>query len=134
MTAFLLFAANFALVFTLGLQQLNVNADRRGLAFMTSLLISGANLVLFKVLPGPIDLNEIAGYALGGAIGIVASMWAHPRLIDLLAPAPLHCDPCHGDCADCIAASRMGYVPKPGPWPPAPTEPVVHQPRPDWKR
>ena len=79
-TAVLLFAATFAVVFTLGLQQLNVTAGHRLAAFVTSFAITGSNLVLFKLLPGPTGVLDIAAHFLGGATGIVASMWAHPHL------------------------------------------------------
>jgi hypothetical protein len=81
MNTLLLFAATFVLVFGLGIQQLNVTADMAAAAFFTSIVISSANLVLFKVLPGPITWPEIVGYTLGGSCGIVASMRAHPWLV-----------------------------------------------------
>jgi len=83
-TAALLFLASFAVVFGLGVQQHNVHRGHRGLAFTTSLLIGAATLVQLKVLPGPTTWLDIAGYLLGSACGIVASMWAHPRLVALL--------------------------------------------------
>lgn len=91
MTALLLFASTFAVVFALGLQSLNVNGGHRLMAFVTSFAIGGSNLVLFKVMPGPTDWMEIAAYLLGGPFGIVASMLAHPHLVRLMArksPAP----------------------------------------------
>lgn len=84
MTAALLFAASFALVFTLGLQQMNVERGDKAAAFFTSPLIGLANLALFKFLPGPTDAVEIGAYLSGGAFGIVASMWMHPHLVALL--------------------------------------------------
>lgn len=83
MTAALLFAATFAVVFTLGIQQMNVERGHKLAAFITSPLIGLANLALFKVLPGPTDPIEIAAYLAGGAIGIVTSMWAHPVLASI---------------------------------------------------
>ena len=91
MTAALLFAATFAAVCTLGLQQINVERRWMIAAAATSPLIGLAHLALFKVLPGPTDALEIAAYLAGGSAGIVASIWAHPRLVALLrrrAPAP----------------------------------------------
>ncbi|MES2959771.1 MAG: hypothetical protein V4792_16400 [Pseudomonadota bacterium] len=85
MTALLLFAATFGAVFALGLQSLNVNGGHKLLAALTSLLIGISHLVLFKVLPGPTDALQIAGYLLGGPLGILASMWAHPQLVAWLA-------------------------------------------------
>lgn len=91
MTAALLFAATFAVVFTLGLQQINVERRDMLAAFATSPLIGISNLVLFKVLPGPTDWLDHAGYLAGGAIGIVASMWMHPVLVRMFErlPAPV---------------------------------------------
>jgi hypothetical protein len=83
-TAALLFAATFGVVFALGLQSLNVNGGHKVLAFVTSFAIGISNLVLFKVLPGPTDAWQIAAYLLGGPFGIVASMLAHPWLVRLL--------------------------------------------------
>ena len=85
MTAALLFAATFAAVFTLGVQQLNVEQRNMLAAAATSPLIGLAHLVLFKVLPGPTDALEIAAYLAGGSAGIVAGIWAHPRLAALLS-------------------------------------------------
>lgn len=84
MTALGLFLASFAVVFSLGAQQLNVNANRRSLAFVTSLFISLATLIQFKVLPGPTSWLEIAAFMLGNAAGIVTCMWAYPQLVRLL--------------------------------------------------
>lgn len=81
MTALALFAATFVLVFALGVQQLNVTADWYAGAFFTSLVISTANLMLFKVLPGPTSAWDVIGYSLGGAFGIVAAMRAHPIIV-----------------------------------------------------
>jgi hypothetical protein len=88
--AFLLFVATFGVVFALGLQSLNVNGGHRAMAFATSFVIGGANLVLFKVLPGPTGALEIAAYLLGGPFGILASMAAHPWLVRLLRSDWLH--------------------------------------------
>lgn len=84
MTFALLFSAAFAAVFTLGIQQFNVERGYRLAAFCTSPLIGLSHLVLFKVLPGPTDAIEISAYLLGGAFGIVASMWVHPQLVTLV--------------------------------------------------
>lgn len=91
MTAALLFAATFAAVFTLGIQQINVERRHMLAAAATSPLIGLAHLVLFKVLPGPTDALEIAAYLAGGSAGIVAGIWAYPHLLTLLGarrPAP----------------------------------------------
>lgn len=78
MTAALLFAATFAAVLTLGIQQINVEQRHMLAAAATSPLIGIAHLVLFKVLPGPTGALEIAAYLAGGSAGIVAGIWAHP--------------------------------------------------------
>lgn len=85
MIAALLFAATFAAVFTLGVQQINVERRHMLAAAATSPLIGLAHLVLFQVLPGPVQWFEIAAYLAGGSAGIVAGIWAHPRLAAALA-------------------------------------------------
>lgn len=85
MTAALLFAASFAVVFLLGLQQLNVERGHRLAAFITSPLLALAYLCLFKLLPFSTSAVQIAAHLLGGAIGIVTSMWMHPHLLALFA-------------------------------------------------
>ncbi|MBP8296493.1 MAG: hypothetical protein KAX84_10330 [Burkholderiales bacterium] len=88
MTSLALFASTFALVFALGLQSLNVNGGHRRLAFLTSFAIGAANLVLYKLAPEASGI-EIAAYLIGGPLGIVAAMHAHPHLIRLYRrPAP----------------------------------------------
>lgn len=79
MTALALFASTFALVFFLGLQSLNVNGGHYKAAFLTSLGIGVANLVLFKLAPNA-GGAEIAAFLAGGPFGIVSSMAAHRRL------------------------------------------------------
>lgn len=81
MTALLLFASTFVTVLALGLQSLNVNGGHRVMAAFTSLAIGSGNLVLFKVLPGPTEALEVAGYLLGGPVGIVCAMALHPTLV-----------------------------------------------------
>jgi hypothetical protein len=78
MTALILFASTFVLVFFLGLQSLNVNGGRYVAAFMTSFGIGLSQLMLYKLAPDA-DGWQIAAYLSGGPFGIVASMWAHRR-------------------------------------------------------
>ena len=80
MTAIILFASSFALVFGLGLQSLNVNGGHYRAAFATSFLIGSMQMVALKLGPNA-GLPEIAGYLLGAPLGIVASMWFHKRTI-----------------------------------------------------
>lgn len=79
MTPLYLFLANFTGVFALGLQQYNVQHDRRVFAFLTSLLISTGVLVQIKLLAVPSSAAEIMSFVLGGATGIVVCMWMHTR-------------------------------------------------------
>lgn len=80
MIAFTIFASTFVLVFALGFQSLNVNNGHYKAAFLTSFAISASNLVLFKTLPQA-DVLQVAAYLTGGPFGIVASMWAHKRVM-----------------------------------------------------
>lgn len=84
-SALTLLAASFAVVFLLGLQQLNVQAGHRLAAFGTSILISGSTLVQLKLLPGPTTALDLVAYIAGSAVGVVASMAAHPRLVRAFA-------------------------------------------------
>jgi len=79
-TALLIFASTFILVFALGFQSLNVNNGHYKAAFFTSLAIGLANLVLFKTVPQADEL-DIAAYLIAGPFGITASMWAHKKVI-----------------------------------------------------
>jgi len=87
MTPALLFAASFAVVFALGIQQHNVTHGHRVAAFITSVLIGVMTLVQLKLLPGPTTWLDIGAYLVGSAFGIVGSMWAHPRVLRLLVPS-----------------------------------------------
>ena len=73
MTALALLASTFCLVFFLGLQSQLVNNGHHISAFLNSLAIGTANLVLFKLAPAAAGW-EIAAYLAGGPFGIVASM------------------------------------------------------------
>lgn len=84
--ALALFVGSFILVFLLCMQQLNVTASRYWLAFFTAMAICGAQLVQFKILPGPTGLLLVGALMLGSALGVVASMRAHPWLLRVLEP------------------------------------------------
>ncbi len=75
-TALLIFASTFVLVFALGFQSLNVNNGHYKAAFLTSFAIGVANLALFKTVPQANSL-EIAAYLMAGPFAITASMKAH---------------------------------------------------------
>jgi len=79
-TALLIFASTFILVFALGFQSLNVNNGHYKAAFFTSLAIGLANLVLFKTVPQA-DTLDIAAYLIAGPFAITASMYSHKKLI-----------------------------------------------------
>lgn len=78
MTELVLFASTFITVFALGFQSQNVNQGHYGLAFLTSFVIGGASIVLYKVLPEA-TVSQCAAYLIGGATGITSSMWVHRR-------------------------------------------------------
>lgn len=78
MTELALFASTFVTVFALGFQSLNVNQTRYAWAFFTSFVIGGASLTLYRYLPQP-TWTEVLAYLLGGATGIVSSMYVHRR-------------------------------------------------------
>lgn len=91
MTALLLFGATFLTVCALSLQSLNVMGGHRGMAFLTSFVIGGANLLLLKLAPQPTSLLDDAGFLLGGPFGVVAAMALHPVLVRLSTRmTPLH--------------------------------------------
>ena len=75
-----LFASTFTVVFALGFQQQNVTGGHYRAAFLTSFVIGGAYLFLYKLVPdaGP---NEMAAYLAGGPFGITAGMWVHARTL-----------------------------------------------------
>jgi hypothetical protein len=78
MNALTLFVSTFILVFALGLQSLMVNRDHYIGAFLNSLVISAAQLLLLKLGPEATGA-EIAGYLFGGPFGIVSAMYVFAR-------------------------------------------------------
>jgi len=76
MTALLLLASTFALVFALGLQSQLVNNGHYAGAFCNSLLISFAQLGALQVVHTH-TAWDIAAYIAGGPMGIVASMYIY---------------------------------------------------------
>ena len=75
-----LFGSTFIVVFALGLQSLNVNGGHYVAAFITSFVISGSQLLLYKLVPDA-NLTQIIAYLSGGPLGIIAGMWVHRRFI-----------------------------------------------------
>lgn len=80
MSALIIFASTFILVFALGFQSLNVNNGHYKAAFLTSFAIAASNLILFKTIPQA-DWLEISAYLAAGPLAIISSMWSHKRVI-----------------------------------------------------
>lgn len=80
MTHLALFLSAFCTVFLLGFQQQNVHSGHYLAAAITSLGIGTAQIFLWRLIP---DANpgQIAATLAGGPVGIIAAMWAHPRLM-----------------------------------------------------
>lgn len=83
MSEFALFASTASLVFFLGMQQLNVQGNHHILAALTSFLIGGAQIYLWRAMPDATN-SEIAATLLGGPVGILLAMWAHPRMVRII--------------------------------------------------
>jgi hypothetical protein len=81
MTALLLYASTFVLVLALGLQSRFVNHSQPKMAFLNSFLISGGQLILYKLSPDASGL-ELWGYMMGGPCGIVCSIWIHNKFFN----------------------------------------------------
>lgn len=78
MTELALFLAAFTTVFSLGFQQQNVVHGHYRAAFLTSFIIGGSQIVLWRFVPDA-SLSQIAATLAGGPLGIVASMAVHRR-------------------------------------------------------
>lgn len=87
MTELLLYASTFITVFALGFQSLNVNQGQYVWAFFTSFAIGGSSLVLYRILPDA-TWPQMLAYLLGGATGIVSSMYVHKRTLGRQAHRP----------------------------------------------
>lgn len=72
--ALLLLLSTYCAVFCLGLQSQLVNNGHAMSAFVNSLAIGSAQLILYKLAPNAGTL-EIAAFLLGGPFGIVSSMY-----------------------------------------------------------
>jgi len=81
MTSLIILGSTFGVVLALGLQSLSVNGGHRLFAFVNSLVISAFNLALLKLVPTASEPLEFGAYMLGGPLGIVAAMAAHPVLL-----------------------------------------------------
>lgn len=79
MTELALFASAFGTVFSLGFQQQNVIHRHYTAAALTSFVIGACQIYLWRTLPDS-SASEIIATLLGGPVGIVAAMVAHPIL------------------------------------------------------
>jgi hypothetical protein len=77
-TALVLFASTFVVVFCLGLQSQFVNNGHYKSAFINSLGIGSSNLLILKNIPA--TTLQTAAYLCGGAFAIVLAMWVFKRL------------------------------------------------------
>lgn len=80
MTELTLFLSAFAIVALLVLQQQNVHGRHYVLAAITSLGIGAAQIFLWRLIPSA-TWTEIAATLAGGPLGVVFSMWIHPRVV-----------------------------------------------------
>lgn len=83
MNELILFISTASLVFLLGVQQLNVHGNHTFLAVITSLLIGGAQIYLWRTIPSA-SLSKIIAVLAGGPIGIVLAMKLHPILVKII--------------------------------------------------
>jgi len=75
----MMFFSAFAVVFLLGFQQQNVHGRHYTAAVVTSVGIGAAQFLLWRIAPTA-SVSEIAATLCGGPVGIVAAMYAHPRI------------------------------------------------------
>lgn len=80
MTHLTLFLSAFFTVFLLGFQQKNVHGEHYLAAVITSVGIGSAQIFLWRLIPDA-NMGQIAATLAGGPVGIIAAMWAHPRLM-----------------------------------------------------
>lgn len=80
MTHLTLFLSAFFTVFLLGFQQKNVHGNHYLAAVITSVGIGSAQIFLWRLIPDA-NMGQIAATLAGGSVGIIAAMWAHPRLM-----------------------------------------------------
>lgn len=77
-TEAILFLSQFAMVFLLGLQSLNVRDNRHGYAALTSLCIGLAAVCQWKLMPKA-SLSETLVWLAAGPLAIVCSMRFYAR-------------------------------------------------------
>lgn len=80
MTELTLFLSAFSLVALLVAQQQNVQGRHYFMAAATSILIGVVQIIMWRAIPSA-SWTEIAATLAGGPVGVLFSMWAHPRLV-----------------------------------------------------
>ncbi|MDE3022708.1 MAG: hypothetical protein KGI54_12760 [Pseudomonadota bacterium] len=75
-----LFFGSFFLAFMIGIQNLNISSGRYIAVFLTSVMISGLNLIVLKQAPNA-SWIEMLAYVSGGPLGMVSGMWFHNRVV-----------------------------------------------------
>lgn len=78
----LLFVATYINVMLLGLQSKNIHRSMYLAAFVTSMSITATNYVFVKFAVDKSGLMFVAVAGLGGALGIVTSIWLHDRFFN----------------------------------------------------
>ena len=77
----ILFFSSFLTVFLLVFQQQNVTNRRYILASTTSVAITVSQFALIKAVTVS-DLSDVLLMAVGGVIGVVLSMFIHPKVLN----------------------------------------------------
>ncbi len=78
-TEIILFVSQFALIFLLGFQAQNVRDGQRLAAMGTSFMLGVSQLFQWKLMPNATP-SQMAVWLFAGPLGIVFSMWLHPKL------------------------------------------------------
>lgn len=80
MNSILLFFCIVLVAFLQGFQNKNITGNHYLLAAITSMLLGGAGVLLFKVMPSASG-SEIAAYIAAGPVGVLSSMLVHNRFV-----------------------------------------------------
>jgi uncharacterized membrane-anchored protein len=79
----ILFVASFAMVFLKAIQQQNVVGGHYYLAAITSFMLAVAEVSLVISVVG-IGFEAFVYVGLGGAVGVIAAMYMHSRIINVV--------------------------------------------------
>ena len=80
MAELVLFFSAFSVVALLVFQQQNVSGRHYVLAALTSVAIGAVQIIMWRLIPSA-SWSEIAATLAGGPVGVLFSMWVHPRLV-----------------------------------------------------